>query len=126
MQKENSTAMTLPTNSVILSSIWKNDSCFTYFDNTNTIVMVSLNPESGKKPAHIITGLMNEINSIAWTCDQRLLLSASEDPVIRVWNDEKDAPIFEYSSHNAEVNQVLPCDTNPSLFFSFLFPLLSD
>ena len=81
---------------VILSSIWKNDSAFTYVDNMNSIVMLSLNPEVGKKPANIITGLMvyqyrmimivqNEINSIAWTSDQRVLLSASEDPIIRVY-----------------------------------------
>ena len=43
---------------VILSSIWKNDSAFTYVDNMNSIVMLSLNPEVGKKPANIITGLM--------------------------------------------------------------------
>ena len=43
---------------VILSSIWKNDSAFTYVDNMNSIVMLSLNPEVGKKTANIITGLM--------------------------------------------------------------------
>ena len=43
---------------VILSSIWKNDSAFTYVDNMNSIVMLSLNPEAGKKPANIITGLI--------------------------------------------------------------------
>lgn len=72
---------------MILDSVWRDSGSFTLVDNKHQLINVFL-PGSGRPHIQVLAGHEGEINSVAWTANQRILVSGGEDGLIKV------VPIF--------------------------------
>ena len=72
-----------PEIAVILDSVWRDSGSFSLVDNKHQIINVFL-PASGKPRIQVLSGHEGEVNSIAWTANQRILVSGGEDGLVKV------------------------------------------
>lgn len=67
------------------------------------------------KPTYLLIGHLGRVNAIAFSADNSLIISGSEDETVRVWNTSVRKEILMLSTYGEAINAVAFSDDNSSI-----------
>jgi len=84
----------------ILDLDWRDDQCFATSSTDKSVAICNV---GSTKPAMILTGHQDEVNSVRWNPSGSLLATCSDDFTARIWSPDSPKPRQYLSEHTKEV-----------------------
>jgi transducin (beta)-like 1 len=94
----------------VLDVSWRNDTTFASCSTDGTVIVAQL---GALKPIKSWQGHESEVNAVRWDPAGNLAATAGDDMTVKVWNVDKDEPVFDFTDHQREVYTLAWSNTGP-------------